>query len=481
MNRRQFAQYTAAALTNVAGIQIGRTQTGPNAPTKMSSVNGVLDAVIEAGFAQRTFGGRQYKLVAYNNTIPGPTLEARAGDLVRLRLVNRLDHPTNLHFHGLHISPGGTADNSFVRVDSGDSFLYEFRIPANHAPGLYWYHPHMHALSNIQTRSGMAGLISIRGDFDMTGDLPGAVEHDIVIQNLEYFVYDPPHTAHLGGVHVHHPAPVPPLPPVLTINGMPPERDAAGLVRETVKVKTHGLLRMRILQAASNRTAQLALVNPARVLGHHPFQIATDGVPLAIPELVHDLVMPPGSRSEILVETNLGGGKFSLYDMPFYNGFAVPGAAAAMVTFEYDGVAPRGLRLPERFGVVEALPQPSSPPRRFELSIQSEGGVNKFLINGLEFDPNRVDTRVKLGSIEDWDIENSSFEDHSFHIHTNPFQVLDRYGNPEPSWRDTILVNRGRTVRIRMRFSDFAGKSLYHCHSLVHEDNSMMQILDIEE
>ncbi|MBM3740410.1 MAG: hypothetical protein FJW39_32040 [Acidobacteria bacterium] len=49
------------------------------------------------------------------------------------------------------------------------------------------------------------------------------------------------------------------------------------------------------------------------------------------------------------------------------------------------------------------------------------------------------------------------------------------------TWRDTININRGRTVRLRMRFADFPGRSLYHCHSLVHEDNSMMQILEIGE
>jgi FtsP/CotA-like multicopper oxidase with cupredoxin domain len=64
----------------------------------------------------------------------------------------------------------------------------------------------------------------------------------------------------------------------------------------------------------------------------------------------------------------------------------------------------------------------------------------------------------------------------SFHLHTNPFQVISRNAQPEPfrAWKDTVLVRAGETVRFRVRFTDFPGKTVYHCHILDHEDLGMM-------
>ena len=72
--------------------------------------------------------------------------------------------------------------------------------------------------------------------------------------------------------------------------------------------------------------------------------------------------------------------------------------------------------------------------------------------------------------------------DRPFHIHVNSFQVISRNGQPEPlpAWRDKVLVRRGETVRIRILFRDFTGKTVYHCHILDHEDLGMMGNLMIE-
>ena len=84
-------------------------------------------------------------------------------------------------------------------------------------------------------------------------------------------------------------------------------------------------------------------------------------------------------------------------------------------------------------------------------------------------------------TIEDWELVNTGVMDHPFHIHGNAFQVISRNGIPESllAWRDTVLVKRGETVRIRIPFRDFAGKTVYHCHVLDHEDLGMMGNLAI--
>jgi FtsP/CotA-like multicopper oxidase with cupredoxin domain len=72
--------------------------------------------------------------------------------------------------------------------------------------------------------------------------------------------------------------------------------------------------------------------------------------------------------------------------------------------------------------------------------------------------------------------------DHPFHLHINPFQIVSRNDRFRPyrAWKDTVLVRGGETVRIRIPFRDFAGKTVYHCHILDHEDLGMMGIVDMQ-
>ncbi len=115
--------------------------------------------------------------------------------------------------------------------------------------------------------------------------------------------------------------------------------------------------------------------------------------------------------------------------------------------------------------------------RHFELNHGMSPAVGMaFLINGEPYKSDRLHTRVQLDTVEDWEITNTGVMDHPFHIHVNSFQVISRNGQPEslPAWRDTVLVPRGETVRIRIPFRNFAGKTVYHCHILDHEDLGMM-------
>jgi len=101
------------------------------------------------------------------------------------------------------------------------------------------------------------------------------------------------------------------------------------------------------------------------------------------------------------------------------------------------------------------------------------------MINGKKMDMRRVDVSARLGTTEIWQIENVVAMDHPFHLHGFRFQVLDRDGVPEPfvSWKDSVNVPKHSRVRIAVRFEDFAGKWMFHCHILDHEDMGMMGIL----
>jgi FtsP/CotA-like multicopper oxidase with cupredoxin domain len=172
----------------------------------------------------------------------------------------------------------------------------------------------------------------------------------------------------------------------------------------------------------------------------------------------------------------------------------VADAPQTLATLNYAGSVAT-LQLPKTLIPVPALPQPEHT-RRFSLAHamgmgmggmqHGMGGMGMggmgFVINGQPFDPDRIDTRVRLGSTEDWLVVNDDVMDHPFHLHVNPFQVISRDGRPESQrrWKDTVLVRAGEEVRLRVSFRDFPGRTVYHCHNLDHEDLGMMGVLQID-
>src|SRR5690242_5652941 len=101
-------------------------------PPSVSSRGGVLQVTLTATRSAISIGGEQAVTEVYDGSYIPRTLRVRPGDLIRLRLVNRLDEPTNLHMHGLHVSPGGISDNVFLSVPPGQTQDFEFHIPPTH-------------------------------------------------------------------------------------------------------------------------------------------------------------------------------------------------------------------------------------------------------------------------------------------------------------------------------------------------------------
>ena len=144
------------------------------APAVYTSHHGVLDVTLVASQQRVMIAGRRVLAKVYNGSFVAPTLIAAPGDLVRVKLVDHLDEPTNLHFHGLEVSPSGHADNIFVSVDPGHSFQYRFRLPHSAPTGTFWYHSHEmvpmsemgrfpDAGSEEQVFDGLSGLLEVKG------------------------------------------------------------------------------------------------------------------------------------------------------------------------------------------------------------------------------------------------------------------------------------------------------------------------------
>jgi FtsP/CotA-like multicopper oxidase with cupredoxin domain len=117
-----------------------------------------------------------------------PEIRVRPGQKLRIRIDNRLpacaeepDAPpcqnnTNVHTHGLWVSPSGNSDNVMLSIRPGERFQYEFDIAADHPAGTFWYHPHQHGAGVVQVGSGMAGPLIVTGDRRPTTTTPGDID-----------------------------------------------------------------------------------------------------------------------------------------------------------------------------------------------------------------------------------------------------------------------------------------------------------------
>lgn len=157
-------------------------------PRRLYSRRGLLELTLSAEEREAFVAGAVRRAIVYNGTFPGPTLVADPGDRIKVRLVNRVSGPTNLHTHGLHVSPEGNADNVLIHVEPGETFDFQFDIPRNHAPGLNWYHPHPHGHGTQQMFGGMAGAVIFRSRPERSGRLPPVRDRVLVLQAPEWDV-----------------------------------------------------------------------------------------------------------------------------------------------------------------------------------------------------------------------------------------------------------------------------------------------------
>ncbi len=175
----------------VASVDLPRpgttaAQTDFPEPMELRAVDGVLRATLTAEEREVEIAGQPIRARVFNGSFVGPTLRVRPGERIELELVNHLMEPTNLHFHGLHVSPGGEADNIFRTVNPGETARYVLEIPLDHPTGTFWYHPHMHHLALEQVFGGMSGVIVIDGlQEKLPPDLQGIDEHLFALKDYQ--------------------------------------------------------------------------------------------------------------------------------------------------------------------------------------------------------------------------------------------------------------------------------------------------------
>jgi len=433
---------------------------------------------------------------------------------------------TNLHFHGLTIPPVCHQDDVLkTSIQPGDPpFEYRFRIPENEPPGLYWYHPHIHGFAKLEVLGGASGALIVEGIERANKAVAGLPERVIVIRDQDLLNPNAPPSksepvvpkmlidrdgdAANNGTGFGKPA------KDLSINFVPvPYPDYPPAI---IEMEPEERQLWRVLNASG-----ITYLNLEVLFGHTPQQlgiVALDGVPLNQSGMIGDYVdwethlgVPPGGRVEFIVKAPPAGTSGLLVTRTVDTGAGGENDTNRMIAkINVSKDAPElrsrlssspkplppspmawlGSVEPVRTRKLyfsEKLLDPNNPNSATEFYLTVEGQ------KPVPFDPqNGPNIVAKLGTVEDWIIENRSNELHAFHIHQLHFMLIDYQGKTvnEPFLRDTVNVPyyNGRalqypSVRLRMDFRDpnIVGDFLYHCHLLEHEDGGMMGWVRVEK
>lgn len=455
-------------------------------PQLIQSVGGRLTASIACVTTPVLIGGRHARQpVTYNGAFPGPTLWVRPGDIMDISFVNRIvfdqaeEHPgfgrpprashmTNLHFHGMHVSPIGTADNMLVMVPAHGSHRYLVEIPADHPAGLFWYHAHVHGLVTNHVSRGAAGMIYVANAYtDQVSSL--GIRRRLMMLQQAYFEDD--------------------RSTLISDDG---ERDDPDLALSLINGQLMPDIRMRPgePQVWSLLNGSSSAFYALRLEGHTFDVIAVDGIPLVSPRVNQEtVVLPSGQRLEVIVRATSSKGRYTLsYDSYDQGVDTWPHKAIGTVLVggqQWTGANHPGVDLSSAPVDLSSANVPDELHRTIVFAQNNavpEGEFGRFTMNGHPYDPEFLEWTSTLGTVEEWFIRNDTTQEHPFHVHVNPFQITEINGSPVPfsGHQDVAIVPRFGSITVRTKFTDFTGAPvLMHCHILDHEDMGMMTSFEI--
>jgi len=487
INRRQFLHLASGGAVGLVtggfgsllNLQTAAAQTKPNAnfvpdldialkatPGEMQILPGNPTNVWH--YQGQLLKGDRTNLIHLERSYLGPIIRVHRGQKIRIRFTNNIPAKTIVHWHGLHV-PALMDGHPRLVIPRGETYIYEFEV--RNRAGTYWYHPHPHGQTGHQVYGGMAGFIYISGH---------------PMERMTGFLGDR-----------------------ILINGRP----------DFILQAATRPYRLRILNGSNSRIYRLAWQDgsPMTVIG-------TDGGLLEKPVYRRYVMLGPGERVELWADFSryAVGTETALISLPFDGGMmggrrmgrrgmmgggrmgrgmmggmmgsgtVLPnGAGFPVLRIKVNRREKAGQVLPQKLSAIERYRTQDAvnpgDPKLFELLMQHMS----FTINGRTFQMESVapDERVKMNSMEIWEFVNQSSGmgmmgmmqmPHPIHLHGKQFQVLERQGVMHEGYvdeglKDTVLLMPGERIRILVRFGDYPGLFLYHCHNLEHEDMGMMR------
>jgi suppressor of ftsI len=426
-----------------------------------------------------------------DNNVP-PVIRVQPGSILKVEYKNGLavqskedcfGHPcmnmTNLHFHGLHVSPNAPQDDVLDMMASpGETLHYSVDVPPQQPPGLYWYHTHSHGESFVQDLDGMSGAIIVEGIDRYVPEVLQMRERILVLRDLVLPRDATERKTVMESVAMQ-----------TTQCGTAPEDPERaftvnGTLRPQIDISAGERQFWRIVNTSPDRYADVELDSGSFDV------VALDGMPLAYHDpstrkrRMNHVLLPPAGRVEAIVTGPAADSHAALRSRCFDSGpdgDSNPGMVVAdLVSSELSKLEARpplgGKPVYAHFSPAVLRRIESGEPQFVVTFTEDKQG---FYINGQKFEMNSAPMlTVDVGSLNHWRVMNPTKEVHPFHIHQVHFLVYGVDGKPvkDPAWVDTVNVSYGSSVDLVMDFTDpiIRGMSLFHCHLLSHEDKGMM-------
>lgn len=428
------------------------------------------------------FPGQLTQTLAFNQyAYLGPTLILNNGQNVSITVNNQIGDTTNVHWHGLHVSPTNDGGPHIMIMD-GMSWNPQFTVLDK--ASTYWYHPHFHGKTAEHAIKGAAGIIIVRDNDEAQLNLPrtyGVDDFPIVVQSAQL---DSNNQFMPFGMQDS----------TVFVNGVRANYGYSAYLNVPAQV-----VRLRLLNAAGERTFNFGFT------GNMPFKIiGSDGGLLNATVNATRIRVSPGERYEILLDLSAMNGQ-SVYLMSY--GSELPTGVQGGPTMPMppgsppmdsplNGVDYNVLQL--NIGSPTANPVTTIPTTLVTITpiTASQSNITRpiemtainmmamdgpFFFNQQLFDMDRIDYYIPIDNTEIWELTNNTMVAHPFHIHDVQFYVLDRDGNLPPvherGRKDVVLVLPQETVRFITKFETFTDTIVpypFHCHILMHEDDGMM-------
>ena len=488
----------SGATTTAAGSLLGPHSTAVATAEAARHVTGshVRDITLAAAPATIDLGGRTVRTWAFNGTVPGPTINAATGDVIRATVINQLPDPLTVHWHGITIrnDMDGVPDLTQQPIAPGGRFVYQFTVSR---AGTYFYHPH----TGVQLDRGLYGALIVADPSSSNSqpDIPLLLDDwvdgtgrtpDQVLAALKDNAMSMPSSssmpgmnmggmgsggsgmsgAGMGGVSTSAASPLGTdvsdvTYPLQVINGKDASHPAVYPVRAGQSV------RLRLINAASATPYRVAFSGGAMAV------LATDGYPVE-PVRTDALLIGMGERYDVQV-TIPGDGAFPLVAVAEGTrqlALAVLRAGSAALPMpdvhpaELDG---RLLSYAQLHATAAASLPPATPDVTYKISLT--GSMMGFDWGITAPSQRGGSLTVKTGQRVRLVITNATSMWHPIHLHGHTFQLVT--GNGVGPRKDTVIVTPNSTVTIDV-LADNPGQWVLHCHNTYHAEAGMMSTLN---
>lgn len=422
----------------------------------MKNQNKTVEYNLQAGtFNWEIAPGKTIEAWGFNNQLPGPVLEANAGDTLVVRVTNNLNEPTMIHWHGIRI-PAAMDGTGMVQkpIEPGETFEYRFVVPD---AGTFWYHSHHN--ETIQMERGMYGALIVKDETDPVTDGERIfMIDDMKLDDENKFTKPKGSIQRVVETHDGRQG------NTLLLNG---KEDTV------INMNAGQMERWRFINSSSARYFLLHMEGKEFKI------IGTDGGLLEHPRTVTEVLITPGERIDIVAGPFNEGETFAIESLKYNRSTFLKAKSEKFATVKVGEAKSSIAFIPETLRNIEPLaPQNALVARKVKFSVGAslKKGLT-FLVNN---DEHVDDKPVKLGELQIWEINNASLMDHPFHLHGFFFQVIEENGKAPSykAWKDTYNLKPRTKIKIAW-MPDRPGMWMYHCHIIEHHAAGMMANFEV--